>query len=245
MKLEYIKDVTGNNFLGINIYRDAIYSYLDKMKDILGDEYDEYIKYQQDRDNGHYHCTVMNVIDLNSITLKNLDNVQVINDTVQNLDITDFKMIGLGSVEHKGNTAYFVVCRSEQLKHFRAKFKKDPIDFHITLGFKYKDVFNLRKNEVLPDVDPFKILLKKYFMDFEQSFDFLKEMDDYDFAFGKDIYCTKIADSYAEFRVANDSGSHDYFTVTIINNGFRISCKWQGTDDLPYLSNTLILRKLK
>ncbi len=251
LKLEYIKDVTDNNFIGINIYTDLVYPYLQKMKNILGDEYDEYIKYQQDRDRGHYHCTVLNVADLNSITTKDLSSVNSIEQDLNTVDITDFKLLGLGSVERNGNKAYFIVCKSDKLKQFRKKYGKEEIDFHITLGFKHKDVFGLRKNEILPDVKPFIETLKKYYLDLDESFNFLKELENYDYDLSKDIYCIKILDSYAEFRVGNDEGISDYFTISIIGNKLTIACKWQNNKEIPcvstrhyYLSNTLILRKL-
>ena len=67
----------------------------------------------------------------------------------------------------------------------------------------------------------------------------------FDFDISEDIYCTKLKDTYAEFRVGNLHGVSDYFTISNIANMLRIACKWQSSDDIPYLSNTIILRKLK
>jgi hypothetical protein len=243
MIIEYIKDIANSNFLGINIYTEMVYLYLEKMKNILGEDYDEYVKYQQDRDRGHYHCTVLNVADLNKVT-KDLSKVEIINNII-GTKVNDFKLIGLGSVERQGNKAYFLVVRSEQMQDIRRSLKLDEIDFHITLGFKYKDVHGLRKNVVLTDVDPFIGALKQYYFDFDQSFNFCKELDLYTFDVDKDIYCTKIADTYANFKVGNQHGTVDMFTVSLISNKLRISCIWQGSnDEKPYLADTLILRKL-
>jgi hypothetical protein len=67
-RVEYLKDVVGNNYLGVNIYVDFIQQYLEKLKAIIGDEYAIYIKNQQNRDSGHYHITVINVMEYNKLS---------------------------------------------------------------------------------------------------------------------------------------------------------------------------------
>jgi hypothetical protein len=116
--------------------------YLDQLKSIIGDEYDEYTTYQQNRDRGHHHTTVLNVMDF-----KKINNDW--SDDIMKFDIDDFQTLGLGTVSKNGNRTYFVVCRSKQLQGFRKNLKLEEIDFHITLGFKHKDVFGLRKNEII------------------------------------------------------------------------------------------------
>lgn len=242
MFIEYIKDITNNNYLGVNIYKEFVYPYLEKMKSILGEDYDEFVKYQQDRDRGHHHCTLFKVADLNKVT-KDMVKIQNLTNLI-GTKITDFRPMGLGSVERQGNKTYFIVIRSEQLQDIRRAFGLDEIDFHITLGFKYKDVHGLRKNTVLPDVDPFLGSLKQYYFDFDNSFNFCKELEGYRFDISKDVFCTKITDTYAEFKVGNEHGTVDRFTVALIGNKLKIACIWQGSnDDTPYLADTLILRK--
>lgn len=241
-RLEFIKDIAGNNYVGINIYPEMLHPFLEKMKAHLGDEYEEYVKYQQDRDRNHYHCTVLNVADLNK-AYANLENVNVINDLINSVEIEDFQTLGLGSVQRNENKAYYVVCRSSQLQGIRRKFKLEEIDFHITLGFKHRDVFGLRKNVVLKDAEPFISELRKYYIDFE-SFDFIKELERYEYELSEDIYCTKIMPTYANFKVGNTAGTIDCFSVSLINDALVISCKWKSSEEIPYFSNTLILRKL-
>ncbi len=243
MKIEYIKDITNNNFLGINIYPEFVHSYLERMKTILGDEFEEYIKYQQDRDLGKHHCTVFNVSDLNKIT-KDTTKIPLINDLLE-VNINDFVPMGLGTIERQGNKTYFIVIRSSQLQEIRKSFNLDEIDFHVTLGFKYKDVNGLRKNVVLSDSDPFIGCLKQYYLDYNSCFNFCKELEGYKFDLNKDIYCTKITDIYAEFKVGNEEGIVNRFVISLINNRFVISCIWQElNENIPYMADTLILRKL-
>ena len=245
VRLEYIKDIVGSNFIGINIYTDLVYPFMEKMKAYLGDDYDEYVKNQQDRDRAHYHCTVLNVAELNRIINNNLNNTNIINQIMTEFEIDDFQVIGLGSAQKGGNKSYFIVCRSAQLQALRHRFGLEERDFHITLGFKWKDVQGVRKNTILPDKELFIEELSKYYYDFDECFNFLKELDGFDYDKSKDIFCTKITKTFAEFRVGNEYGVTEYFTISIIGNKLTIACKWQFSEEVPYLSNTIIARKLK
>jgi hypothetical protein len=154
-------------------------------------------------------------------------------------------MLGLGSAQRNENKAYFVVCRSELLQAVRERFGFKTKDLHITLGFKWKDVFGVSKNKILADKEPFKDELSKYFFDFGESFDFIKELDAYEYDLNKSLFPTKITDTYANFRIGNDRGASDYITISFIGNKLTIACKWQDSKEIPYLSHTLVLRKLK
>jgi hypothetical protein len=244
VRIEWIKDLFGANYIGVNIYNDAVFSFLDKMKEFTGDSYEEYVKNQQDRDRNHYHCTVFNVAETNKI-LKDINNVNILNHIITDFVAEDFKMLGLGSAQRNENKAYFVVCQSEQLQAVRRRFGFEDKDLHVTLGFKWKDVHGVPKNQILKDKEPFKEELAKYYFDFGESFDFIKELDNYDYDLTKSLFPTKITDTYANFRIGNEPGVSDYITITIIANKLTIACKWQDSEEIPYLSNTLVLRKLK
>lgn len=243
VRLEYIKDVVGSNFIGVNIYSDLVYPFLEKMKTFVGDDYDEFVKNQQDRDNAHYHCTIMNVSEFNKVINNDITNTNVINQIITQFEVDDFQVLGLGSSQKGENKTYYIVCRSEQLQAFRYRFGLGEKDLHITIGFKWKDVFGVRKNSVLSDKEPFLDEISKYYYDFDECFNFLKELDGYDYDKSKDIFCTKIVPTYAEFKVGNEYGVTDYFTISIIGDKLTIACKWQNSEEIPYLSNTIIARK--
>lgn len=244
-RLEYIKDIVDTNFVGINIYNTTVFSFLEKMKDYAGDEYDEYIKYQQERDRGHYHCTVINVADFHKVS-KDINNIHILDEIINSTEINDFQMLGIGSVQRNGNKCYFIVCRSKILQSIRRRFKLEEIDLHITIGFKWKDVHGLRKNEILPNYDIFIHELSKYYYDFDNSFDFIKELEGYNYDLNKEIFVTKITSTYAEFKVSNERGIVDMFTISLIGDRLTIACKWQDkSEEKPYLSDTIILRKFE
>ena len=242
MRLEYLKDVAGNNYIGVNIYKEMIYQFLDTLKQVLGDEYDEYIKYQQDRDHGHHHITVINVMEYNGLA-KEMGIDKFVNslESIFKYDFDDVKLMGLGTAEKNGNRTYFVVVNSEKLQEVRKKYNLPNQDFHITLGFKWKDVFGVRKNIVLNIKDPFLKLLKKKYYKGHETFEFIKDINEFEGDVERDIEPIKIEDTYATFR----NGDNDYFTVALIGDDLKIAAKWQDTEKKPILANTLILKKLK
>lgn len=242
MKLDYIKDTTGNNYIGINIYVDRVTPYLNKLKNIIRDDYDTYVQNQQNRDRGHYHITVINVMDYNRIS-KEIGIDKFINSLEHDFsqEFDDVKFMGLGTAEKNGNRTYFIVVKSEQLQELRKKYDLPEQDFHITLGFKWKDVFGVRKNEVIKENDPFLKLLSNLYYNNHETFEFIKEIDNFDYDLNKDITPVEIKDSNATFRIDSN-----YFTVSLMDDGnLRIVAKWQDDKNLPIISNTIISKKFK
>jgi hypothetical protein len=148
--ITYLKDTIGNNYLGIKVPNVVVDPFLDDLKEILGDDFDNYTRNQQDRDHGNYHITVINTMDYNRLA-KEVGVEKFVNslETVLNYEIDDLEMLGVGTATKGDNTTYFVVCNSDKLDAVRTRFGLDKQDFHTTLGFKDKDVFSVRKNIVL------------------------------------------------------------------------------------------------
>ncbi len=243
VRIEYIKDIVGQNYIAINIYRDIVAPYLGKLKEILDDEYETYTKNQQDRDHGHYHITVINAMDYNRLS-KQMGTDKFINFLEKYFHTEfDITLMGIGKAIREPNTAYFVVVKSEELEDFRKIFNLPPFDFHITLGFKWKDVFGIRKNEVLKLHDPFLKLLKKEYYKNNETFNFIKQVENFESEIGSvdsEVEVIKIEDTYVNFRIGKQ-----YFSVALINNKLWITAKWIDNKDIPILPNTLIYRKMK
>ena len=104
----------------------------------------------------------VNVEDYN-IVAKWLINLDVLQETLRIYEtedaLIDLQFLGIGTAEKSGNRAYFIVVRSEKLQEVRKRYGLPEQDFHVTLGFKWKDVFGVRKNEVLKEKEPFLKLL--------------------------------------------------------------------------------------
>jgi hypothetical protein len=200
--LSYIKDIAGNNYLGIKIERGLVEPYLVELKDILGSEYETYTKFQQERDHGSYHITVINVMDYNKLSKLGMDKFINSLETIMKYPIDDLQMLGIGTAQKNENRAYFVVCRSEKLKSIRERYDLPEQDFHVTLGFKFKDVFGVRKNEVLKRDSKFIQLLGEEYLKSE-NFEFLRKIDNWDENPDLEITPVSLSDSFLKVKVGD------------------------------------------
>jgi hypothetical protein len=149
--LTYLKDTIGNNYVGINIPESVVEPHLEKLKQILGEEdFEVFIQNQKTRDHGHYHITVINVMDYNRLSKEmGMTNFVQSLELIFKYDIEDLEMLGVGEASKNGNKAYFIVCQSDSLDAIRTRFNLPKQDFHVTLGFNTKDVFGVPKNVVI------------------------------------------------------------------------------------------------
>jgi len=149
--LTYLKDSIGNNYVGVNVPTAVVEPHLERLKEILGEEdYQIFTQNQKNRDHGHYHITVINVMDCNRLSkeMGMVNFVKSVELTFQ-YPIEDLEMLGVGTASKNGNKTYFIVCQSDSLDAVRTRFNLPKHDFHVTLGFNVKDVFGVPKNEVI------------------------------------------------------------------------------------------------
>lgn len=149
--LTYLRDTIGNNYVGINIPSEVVQPHLEKLKEILGEEdFEIFTQNQKTRDHGHYHITVINVMDCNRLSKEmGMSNFVKSVELAFEYPVEDLELLGVGMASKNANTAYFIVCSSDSLDAVRTRFNLLKQDFHVTLGFNAKDVFSVRKNEVL------------------------------------------------------------------------------------------------
>lgn len=239
-RLEYIKDSIGQNYIGIKVYYNEVLPFLDELKEILGEDYDEYVSLQSQRDKGKHHITVINVMDTQKLIKDmGMDKFSKIADNLFDYEIDDLKFLGIGTAQRNENKSYFIVVDSDKLDAVRKRFDLPDHDFHVTLGFKYKDVFGVRKNQVMPKKQKFIKLLSQNFYN-SQNFDFIKDISNYPLNKSEDIFPMEITDTLITFR--NDSGK--YFSIGLIDDIFRVTAIWDG-EKKPYLADTLVKRKLE
>jgi hypothetical protein len=148
--VSYLKDRLGNNYLGIDIPVDMVEPYLNELKNHLSDEYNTYVQNHQNRDSGHYHITVINVMEYNKLAKEwGVDKFINSLEPIFHFEIDDLEMLGVGKATKDTNTAYFIVCKSDKLDAIRTRYELPKHDFHVTLGFDAKDVFGVPKNKVI------------------------------------------------------------------------------------------------
>ena len=148
MRIEYIKDINGQNYLAIKVELSNIQPFLDRLESELGEDFLLYTGNQIARDGGKYHITVINVMDYGRLVKSlGMDKFLSALEPILEYEIDDLDMLGVGKAESKGNTSYFVVCESDKLDAVRTRFELPKHDFHITIGFDKKDVFGVVKNK--------------------------------------------------------------------------------------------------
>jgi len=240
--IKILKDSIDKNYVGIEFSPEIITPFLDQLEDILGDKYEEYIKLQQQRDRGKYHLTLLPTMEFNQISARmGYDKFLNYLEGIFKVEISDLKLLGLGKAENAGNEAYYIVVKSEMLDMIRENLELTEKDFHITLGFKWKDVHGVRKNEIMKPSNGFLKKLKSSYLNEGETFEFVKGIKNFDLDFLKLIEPISINDSTAVFRC----GDNDYIQLSLIDDNLSISGKWQDTNKLPILSNNLVTKKFK
>lgn len=234
----YVKDVIGNNYLGIKFDKNSISRFLDELKEIIGeDDFEVFTGNQQKRDRGSHHLTVINVMDYNRLA-KSMGVDKFVNslDSVLKYEIDDLKMMGIGTAEKNGNRTYFIVCQSDKLDAIRTRYNLKQHDFHITLGFKHKDVFGVRKNEVMKKEGKFLKLLKQEFYK-NDNWNFIKKIENFSLDSNKEIEPVSIDDN--SMKVKCDG---HYMSISYLEEGekFWIMTKYPIDEELPRMSETEI-----
>ena len=243
--IENLKDLMGNYYIGVNIYTDTVYPFLEQLKDILEDEYDEYISYQQHRDMNHYHITVIRPTEISN--LESQFGLGKFREYIENhfqYPIDDIQLLGIGKAESGNNKAFFVVVRSEKIQAIRKNWGLEPIDLHITIGFKYKDIFNQPKNEILKIDLVFTKLFKKYYYDDNENFEWVKYLHNFNGNEDYDIKIINLKETSARFRI----GENHYCEVIEAGGNLIIGSIWIGSEndsEIPIMSKTMLNRKLK
>ena len=240
--IQYIQDILGNNYLGIKFTISEVQTYLDQMKSVLSKEdFEIYTSNQEKRDRGQFHITVINVIDYNKLS-KEMGIDKFVNslENVLDLQVDDIKMLGLGKATKNENTSFFVVCQSEKLDLVRDMYNLPEQDFHITLGFKWKDVHGVRKNEIFKINSQFIKTLKSEFYK-KENFNFVKSISNYDLSPDSDIIPISITDTHLKVQ------SGDYLMdIGLLENEDKlfIFTKYKKTSEMVRLPLTEIHRIL-
>lgn len=244
--ITYTKDVIGYNYLTVKYSLEEVNPFLNRLKDHLGAElFEEYTTNQQTRDRNSHHMTVINVMDFNRLT----DELgpSVMTDRVQKLlqtPITDIKLTGVGTAQKAENTTFFVVVSSQMLNDVRTSFNLPEHDFHITLGFRHKDVFGVRKNKVMDSSDSkLHKMLRRDFQD-RHNLEFLKRHN-WPLDPDKEIIPVRLTDSILELitddtligisSVEDGKGGYEYRIVYMTPDYDKTQKRIPLTELIEYL----------
>lgn len=241
--ITHLKDILGNNYLGVDIPQSVVFPFLGELKELIGaDDYESFTKAQIARDRAHYHLTVLNVAEYNRLAKHmGIDGFVNSMDPILKYEIDDLKMLGIGRAEKGSDIAFFVVCKSDKIDAVRERYGLEAKDLHITLGFKHRDVFGVRKNEVLKNGGKFLKLLGQEFYKMK-NWDFVKDIKGFDSDRILDVFPVEISETVAKFRCGDD-----YVGIAYIEDGeeFRVVYKYAADNTLPKIPDTEIARILK
>jgi len=148
MYLTWIKDAVGKEYLGIKIDEYQITKFLQEMKEYLGeDDFDLYRQSQIRRDGKSFHITVVSSSEIESVLPKlGAHNFyDVINYYKKRT--YEINMISLGQNSYKKDQTIFIIVKDPFLTQLRLDLNLQPKDFHITLGFRKRDIHHLTKDE--------------------------------------------------------------------------------------------------
>jgi hypothetical protein len=239
--LTYLKDTIGNNYIGIQIPSGVVTPFLNELKDIIGeDDFKSYTENQQKRDQGDYHITVINVMEYNSLS-KSMGIDKFINslDPIFKYEIDDLKMMGVGTATKNENRSYFVVINSDNLEAIRDRYELPKLDFHTTLGFKFKDVFGIRKNQVLEKEGKLLQLLKQEYYK-NDNWEFIKTIGNFNLSKDEELIPVDLSDSRVKFKCGDN-----YTEITLLDDEkFWIVAQYPILEEMPRLSETEIAKKL-
>ena len=240
--ITYLKNPLNINFIGIKIQQNEIEPFLGQLEEILGESYEEYRSNLLKSTDGQFYIEVIDDIEYKDLSSRlGIDKFVNSLDHIFKVPFDDIKLMGLGRAQKNENVSYFVVVNSELLNEVRRKYDLDQKDFHITLGFRHKDVQGVRKNELFRIREPFLQRLKKEYYKEGETFEFVKGIKNFDLDFYKQIEPIKINDTTATFRC----GENDYISISLVDNHFYITSKWQDANRVPILSDVLINKKFK
>lgn len=138
--IKLIKDKNNFNYCAVEV--NSIY-YKKYEEFMINNGLENEVNMKLKRDNNCYHITIFNVMEWGVLVKNGLDK-EIINNFKEELIFDTF---GIGSVEKKNNKTYFVVLKNQQLQELRKKYLFKTKDYHITLGFKEKDIFGIDKDE--------------------------------------------------------------------------------------------------
>jgi len=234
----YLQDVIGNNYIGLKFDLQTVSPFLLQLKEIIGNDslYEEMVSYQQQRDHDSYHSTIINVMDYNRLSKEmGMDGFVNSLEGVFKYPIDDLKMMGVGTAQKNENQTYFIVLKSEKLEVIRRQYNLPEHDFHVTLGFKYKDVFGVRKNTIINKKTEFIKLMKDQFYKFE-NFNFLKKVQNLDIKTENNIEVIKIDQNSIKIKIEDF-----YMDISLLDDGrLWVMSKYQDSY-IPKMSKSEII----
>ena len=140
--IQCINDRIGQNYLAGLVNNDIGVHFQNILQNDIKDS-NIFINNQRQRDKNNFHITVINVMDFNKLKKEKSFSMYLLVNTLN--EFNNFNVLGIGMAQKNDNIAYYVILENDDLNHIRQSLGLKKIDFHITLGFNYKDVHGISK----------------------------------------------------------------------------------------------------
>jgi len=142
LNVSKLQDNQGQVYLGAKVNSAELAIYLDKLAQLLGDDFQQYRAFQAARDHQLFHMTLVSPPEYQ---LADKDLVAKLLSLEKNNQLI-VNLLGLGTVKQNDKETFFVVAQSDNGQLIRQQFLLKKKDFHITLGFKPNDIYGVTKD---------------------------------------------------------------------------------------------------
>lgn len=139
-ELQILHSKSGTPYAGCLVAGSEIRKYLEALRELIGDDFEQYSENRRARDGEHYHITVLNTREFGKL------EHQIVQEGIMLGFEFEFQLLGLGHANDGTNQTYFVVAESSEAETLRSNLHLKKRDFHITLGFRDVDLHSVQKN---------------------------------------------------------------------------------------------------
>ena len=142
-KIEKLTDGLGQIYIGVIVNKSDLVTYLNALKDVLKDDYNDFRGYQAARDKHSFHITLLTPKEY-QLANQSLINNLISSDINNKISIT---LLGLGKVKQEAKQTYFIVAQSSDGQSIRQRLLLKNKDFHLTLAFNKFDIYGVKKDK--------------------------------------------------------------------------------------------------
>ncbi len=146
LQVRKLSDSQGQVYLGALVSRAELLAYLTQLKTILLDDFESFRANQAARDQQSFHLTLLSPKEYLHADKQLVEQLLSPSININFSSQLQVRLLGLGKAEKAGKSSYFVVAQSNDAQLIRQRFLLNHKDFHITLGFKPSDIYDVKKD---------------------------------------------------------------------------------------------------
>ena len=169
-QVKTFKDSSNQEYLAADIPENILSPYNKTLTDYFRNNnfslevIEKHFNNQQLRDSNTHHVTILNAMEFGKI--KKYKTSEEINNIIEKHQNVELVLTNVGSISDNklDNKTYYVIIRSGFLDSLREEFNLSSKDYHCTLAFDKKDVFN-QKKELKTSIISFNDVWQKFILE--------------------------------------------------------------------------------